>query len=170
MDTTARVHQDHRPRAERENKLWRNTAVQCCKTHPLPKDIAISYNPILPHFQPHWGPPVTSLQESIHVQLISPCLSNAGGAPVPNSSTALSLPGLWSVDPVPNPWTDFPADSGPACSLQTCLMVPGLCLTLLQSPDPIPTSDLPHHQQLPRGSGLWADPKCYPRAHPAHLA
>lgn len=113
-------------------------------------------------FQPH-PPSFSASLGAVHAQPTSPCPSNAGGTPVPNFTTALPLPGHVPVDP--EPWMDFPARP------QTCLVVPGLCPTLLlSSPDPIPTSDLPHHHHLPRAFGCWADPSCCPRAHPAHFA
>lgn len=146
-----------RKREKASEKHW--SAVQCCKRPPLPEGITDSHNPILPCLQPHRGPSATSFQEPIHAQPASPCPSNTGGVLVPSSTTALPLPG-----PDPNPWTDLPARPW------TCLVVPRLCPTLLPSPDPITTSDLPHHHQLPRGSRLWADTSCSPRAHRAHLA
>lgn len=47
-------------RGHREGMSLGETLVMC-KRHPLPKGIiTCSYNPILPHFQPHWGPPLKS--------------------------------------------------------------------------------------------------------------
>lgn len=156
-DTTARVHQDHMPRAERENKSWRNTGQLCI---PYQKASPALTTPSSLIFGLTGG-----LQQQAYRSpfMLSPSVP-ASAILVPNSTTALPLPGYGPVGPDPNPWTDFSARPW------TCLMVPRLCPTLLLSPDLIPTSELPLHHQLHRGSGLWADPSCYPRAHPAHLA
>lgn len=147
-------------RAERGNKPWRNTGQLCSAAGDTPYQKASPALNVLPDFQHHQEPPARIFQDA---QPISPCPSNAGEALVPSSTTALPLPGHGPVGPYPNLQADIPATHW------TCLLVPRFCPILLLSPGLIPASDLPLHHLLPRGSGLWADSSCHPKAHPAHL-
>lgn len=78
-----------------------------------------------PSFPASLGTSTKIFQESVHVQLIIPCLSNAGEALVPSSTSALTLPGHGPLGPVPNsqpdssarPWTYWvvPGHLQPCC-------------------------------------------------------
>lgn len=125
---------------QREGTSLGETLVTCARDIPYQRHHLL-LQPHPPSFPASLGTSTKIFQESVCAQLIIPCLSNAGEALVPSSTSALPLPAPLGPDP------NTQADS--SARPQTYLVVPRMSPTLPLSPELIPGSELPHHSQIP---------------------